>query len=199
MNRELPLTKGDIVLVKRRINDDWFEGEHQGQTGIFPVSYVELRPIKTSEGEAIVKYDFFPQHSSELRLRKVRLSIDVETCQCQSFLCRAIVSLYYVKLTIIGMKDVSTILKEYFLQIILKSYANRKVREKLNIDRMNESIHLDSSSIQSPLKSVLKTSPGFQQTVIDKMNLLSQSSLPMQKYSSFSMISNGVFLKIICF
>ena len=86
MNRELPLTKGDIVLIKRRINDDWFEGERQGQTGIFPVSYVELKPWKTSEGEAIVKYDFFPQQASELQLRKVRLSNSVQTCHCQAFL-----------------------------------------------------------------------------------------------------------------
>lgn len=75
INRELPLTKGDIVFVNRRINDDWYEGEYQGQTGIFPVNYVELITSKTSEGEAIVKYDFFPENSSELKLRKVRFSI----------------------------------------------------------------------------------------------------------------------------
>lgn len=36
-------------------------------------------------------------------------------------------------------------------------------------------------SANKTLKSVLKTSSGFQQTAIDKMNLLSRSSLPMQK------------------
>jgi len=70
-NRELPFKKGDTILVKRRINDDWLEGEHQGKTGIFPVNHVELVPYETIEGEAIVKYDFIPQKTSELQLRKV--------------------------------------------------------------------------------------------------------------------------------
>jgi hypothetical protein len=75
--RELTFKKGDTILVKRRINDDWLEGEHQGLTGIFPVNYVELLPYdiieqeQQNEGEAIVKYDFIPQKTSELQLRKV--------------------------------------------------------------------------------------------------------------------------------
>ena len=68
MKRELPFKKGDIILLKRRINDDWYEGECQGKTGIFPANHVELLPY---EGEAIVKSDFLPQRTSELQLRKV--------------------------------------------------------------------------------------------------------------------------------
>jgi len=74
----LSFKKGDIIFVKRRINDDWLEGEHQGLTGIFPRNYVELFPYETDEqdkqqieGEAIVKYDFIPQETFELQLRKV--------------------------------------------------------------------------------------------------------------------------------
>ncbi len=72
--------KGDILLVLRRINDDWLEGEYQGLIGIFPVNHVELFPIEINEqedyaneneGEAIVKYDFIPQKTFELQLRKV--------------------------------------------------------------------------------------------------------------------------------
>lgn len=71
----------------RRINDDWLEGEHLGQQGIFPLNHVELFPIDRDEqidevyyrskdekdeaGEAIVKYDFIPQKTFELQLRKV--------------------------------------------------------------------------------------------------------------------------------
>lgn len=83
---ELSFKKGETFLVKRRINDDWYEGEHQGVTGIFPASYVELFPSENPqqetrshdqkreqhEGEAIVKYDFIPQKTFELQLRKVR-------------------------------------------------------------------------------------------------------------------------------
>ncbi|CAF1068829.1 unnamed protein product [Adineta steineri] len=81
-NRELSFKKGEIIQVIRRINDDWLEGEHQGLKGIFPINYVELFPYETIEqnqynekeqqieGEAIVKYDFIPQKTVELQLRK---------------------------------------------------------------------------------------------------------------------------------
>ena len=87
LSRELPFKKGDTFLVKRRINDDWLEGEHQGVTGIFPLNHVELFPVDIAEetkepmdqhhrgedleGEAIVKHDFIPQKTFELQLRKV--------------------------------------------------------------------------------------------------------------------------------
>jgi hypothetical protein len=69
--RELPFKKGDTILVKRRINDDWLEGAYQGKTGIFPVNHVELFPYEIMEGEAIVKYDFLPENQFELQLKKV--------------------------------------------------------------------------------------------------------------------------------
>jgi sorbin and SH3 domain-containing protein 1 len=83
----LSFKKGDILLVRRRINDDWLEGESQGLIGIFPLNHVELFPNEAiqqedylnnsekeydAEGEAIVKYDFIPQKTFELQLRKVR-------------------------------------------------------------------------------------------------------------------------------
>jgi hypothetical protein len=87
--RELSFKKGDILLVLRRINDDWLEGEFEGSIGIFPLNHVELFPMETHEqedkhekdqdiqGEAIVKYDFIPQKTFELQLRKVnRLLIE---------------------------------------------------------------------------------------------------------------------------
>ncbi|UJR13852.1 hypothetical protein I4U23_000862 [Adineta vaga] len=76
-NRELSFKKGETILVKRRINDDWLEGEHHGLTGIFPLNYVELFPYESNEhdnengnGEGIVKYDYNPQTSLELHLKK---------------------------------------------------------------------------------------------------------------------------------
>jgi hypothetical protein len=79
----LSFKKGDILLVLRRINDDWLEGDYQGSIGIFPLNHVELFPIEQEDesndsekeqeiqGEAIVKYDFIPQKTFELQLRKV--------------------------------------------------------------------------------------------------------------------------------
>ncbi|KAG8193991.1 hypothetical protein JTE90_013683 [Oedothorax gibbosus] len=76
--RELSLNKGDIVYINRQIDRNWFEGEHHGLVGIFPVSYVEiiptekanLQPRKAIEGEALVKYNFPAQSPMELSLFK---------------------------------------------------------------------------------------------------------------------------------
>jgi hypothetical protein len=120
----LSFKKGDIIFVKRRINDDWLEGEHQGVTGIFPRNYVELFPYETDEqdkqqieGEAIVKYDFIPQETFELQLRKVceRILFKIRIW----FFSRVKKSFCYVELMIIGTKDDLTILKGFFLQNML--------------------------------------------------------------------------------
>jgi len=34
--------QGDTVSVVRRLDENWFEGEHGGRQGLFPVTYVEL-------------------------------------------------------------------------------------------------------------------------------------------------------------
>ncbi|GIY65673.1 hypothetical protein CDAR_81822 [Caerostris darwini] len=76
--RELSLNKGDIVYITKQIDKNWFEGEHHGLVGIFPVSYVEiipsekahLQPKKAIEGEALVKYNFRAQSPAELSLFK---------------------------------------------------------------------------------------------------------------------------------
>ncbi|GFS83139.1 sorbin and SH3 domain-containing protein 1 [Nephila pilipes] len=76
--RELSLNKGDIVYINKQIDKNWYEGEHHGLVGIFPVSYVEiipnekanLQPRKAQEGEALVKYNFRAQSPAELSLFK---------------------------------------------------------------------------------------------------------------------------------
>ncbi|TSP25388.1 Sorbin and SH3 domain-containing protein 2 [Bagarius yarrelli] len=39
--KELSFSKGEIIYITRQIDNNWFEGEHHGRVGIFPVSYVE--------------------------------------------------------------------------------------------------------------------------------------------------------------
>lgn len=39
---ELSLAKGELVVLTRRVDDNWFEGRVGGRKGIFPVSYVEV-------------------------------------------------------------------------------------------------------------------------------------------------------------
>lgn len=87
MFRELPFKKGDIILVHKKINDDWYLGEHHGFCGLFPTNFVyflnnkndtryDIKTLKNRllamEGIAKVKYDFVPQETVELELHKVK-------------------------------------------------------------------------------------------------------------------------------
>ena len=76
--KEIPLKKGDMVLILRQLDKNWYEGEHKGVVGIFPMSYVEIVPpehastpikIKT-DGLGKALYDFVAQTSIELTVRK---------------------------------------------------------------------------------------------------------------------------------
>merc|ERR1711988_1872189 len=42
--RELSFKKGDLVYIRRQVDDNWYEGERNAMIGIFPVTYVEVVP-----------------------------------------------------------------------------------------------------------------------------------------------------------
>ncbi|XP_040465050.1 sorbin and SH3 domain-containing protein 2 isoform X4 [Falco naumanni] len=83
-SKELSFKKGDTVYILRKIDQNWYEGEHHGRVGIFPISYVEKLsppekaqparpppPVQIGEiGEAIAKYNFSADTNVELSLRK---------------------------------------------------------------------------------------------------------------------------------
>ncbi|PKK30934.1 sorbin and SH3 domain containing 2, transcript variant X15 [Columba livia] len=83
-SKELSFKKGDTVYILRKIDQNWYEGEHHGRVGIFPISYVEkLSPPEKAQparppppaqigeiGEAIAKYNFSADTNVELSLRK---------------------------------------------------------------------------------------------------------------------------------
>ncbi|XP_021567049.1 sorbin and SH3 domain-containing protein 2 isoform X3 [Carlito syrichta] len=83
-SKELSFKKGDTVYILRKIDQNWYEGEHHGRVGIFPISYVEkLAPPEKAQparppppaqpgeiGEAIAKYNFNADTNVELSLRK---------------------------------------------------------------------------------------------------------------------------------
>ncbi|XP_019062393.1 sorbin and SH3 domain-containing protein 2 isoform X1 [Fukomys damarensis] len=83
-SKELSFKKGDTVYILRKIDPNWYEGEHHGRVGIFPISYVEkLTPPEKAQparppppaqpgeiGEAIAKYNFSADTNVELSLRK---------------------------------------------------------------------------------------------------------------------------------
>ncbi|XP_074541701.1 sorbin and SH3 domain-containing protein 2 isoform X8 [Halichoeres trimaculatus] len=82
--KELTFKKGDAVNIIRQIDNNWYEGEHRGRVGIFPMSYVErissiekqqpIRPPPPAHvreiGEGIARYNFNADTNVELSLRK---------------------------------------------------------------------------------------------------------------------------------
>lgn len=44
--RELSFRKGEMIHVRRQIDNNWYEGELHGRIGLFPYNYVEVT-IKT--------------------------------------------------------------------------------------------------------------------------------------------------------
>ncbi|XP_036382925.1 vinexin isoform X1 [Megalops cyprinoides] len=81
--KELTLQKGDVVYIHRQVDANWFEGEHHGRAGIFPITYVEIipptekpTPIKSPTiqvleyGEAMALFNFPADLPVELSFRK---------------------------------------------------------------------------------------------------------------------------------
>ncbi|KAM3913684.1 sorbin and SH3 domain-containing protein 1 isoform 3-T3 [Leptodactylus fuscus] len=81
--KELPLQKGDIVYIYKQIDQNWFEGEHHGRTGIFPISYIEMLPqtekaqpqkpppVQVLEyGDAVAKFNFNGDTAVEMSFKK---------------------------------------------------------------------------------------------------------------------------------
>lgn len=61
---ELQFRKGDIIAVLESVYKDWWKGSLRGQTGIFPLNYVEKLPDPTVEElqrEAHMEADVFGQ------------------------------------------------------------------------------------------------------------------------------------------
>ncbi|XP_014262057.1 uncharacterized protein LOC106674093 isoform X6 [Cimex lectularius] len=80
-SRELTFRRGDIIYVRRQIDKNWYEGEHNAMIGLFPFNYVEIIPYdgirtlpkKASEGQARAKFNFQAQTHLELSLVKGEL------------------------------------------------------------------------------------------------------------------------------
>ncbi|KAL7305690.1 hypothetical protein TKK_0001947 [Trichogramma kaykai] len=86
--RELTFRRGDFIYVRRQVDKNWYEGEHNAMVGLFPFNYVEIVPfdeIRTTtlpkksydkpsyEGQARAKFNFVAQTNLELSLTKGEL------------------------------------------------------------------------------------------------------------------------------
>ncbi|XP_050429505.1 uncharacterized protein LOC126838814 isoform X8 [Adelges cooleyi] len=82
-SRELSFRKGDIIFVRKQIDKNWYEGEHNAMVGLFPFNYVEVIPydgVRTTphrpyEGQARAKFNFLAQTNMELSLVKGELVV----------------------------------------------------------------------------------------------------------------------------
>lgn len=45
--RELNFRRGDIIFVRRQVDKNWYEGEHNAMIGLFPSNYVEVIPLRS--------------------------------------------------------------------------------------------------------------------------------------------------------
>lgn len=96
--RELSFKKGDLIYVRRQVDDNWYEGERNAMIGIFPVTYVEVVPNENvgslrsnknstlsrnqngqegqqTEGKGKAKFNFQAQTPMELSLIKGEMVI----------------------------------------------------------------------------------------------------------------------------
>lgn len=57
---ELTLNKGELVALTRRVDPNWFEGRIGSRKGIFPVTYVDVLLVSSSDSQSVVfNYCFF--------------------------------------------------------------------------------------------------------------------------------------------
>ncbi|CAL4214360.1 unnamed protein product, partial [Meganyctiphanes norvegica] len=57
--RDLSFKKGDIVILRKKIDSNWYQGELNGNTGFFPASYVQvIVPLPNHIPQCKALYDF---------------------------------------------------------------------------------------------------------------------------------------------
>ncbi|KAM7099544.1 E3 ubiquitin-protein ligase SH3RF3 isoform 2-T2 [Molossus nigricans] len=56
---DLKFNKGDVILLRRRVDEHWFHGELRGAQGFLPASHVQcLRPLPPTPPQGKALYDF---------------------------------------------------------------------------------------------------------------------------------------------
>uniref|UniRef100_A0A3B4UJW4 RING-type E3 ubiquitin transferase n=1 Tax=Seriola dumerili TaxID=41447 RepID=A0A3B4UJW4_SERDU len=56
---DLQFSKGDIIILRRKVDDNWYHGELNGCHGFLPASYIQLlRPLSQTPPQGKALYDF---------------------------------------------------------------------------------------------------------------------------------------------
>lgn len=56
---DLKFNKGDIIILRRKVDENWYHGELQGMHGFLPASYIQcVRPLPQALPQGKALYDF---------------------------------------------------------------------------------------------------------------------------------------------
>ncbi|NXO72034.1 SH3R3 ligase, partial [Phainopepla nitens] len=56
---DLKFNKGDIIILRRKVDDNWYHGELNGNHGFFPASYIQcIKPLPQAPPQGKALYDF---------------------------------------------------------------------------------------------------------------------------------------------
>ncbi|XP_043070307.1 sorbin and SH3 domain-containing protein 1 homolog isoform X5 [Drosophila grimshawi] len=145
-SKELSFRKGDTIYIRRQIDPNWYEGEHNAMIGLLPASYVEIvsrdgarTPSKRpSEGQARAKYNFQAQSGVELSLNKGELvtltrRVDGNWFEGKIANRKGIFPVSYVEvLTDIGAEDIAA-----RTTTVISTQSTTNLRPNLDVMRTN--------------------------------------------------------------
>ncbi|XP_030557598.1 uncharacterized protein LOC115760414 isoform X4 [Drosophila novamexicana] len=145
-SKELSFRKGDTIYIRRQIDPNWYEGEHNAMIGLLPASYVEIvsrdgarTPGKRpSEGQARAKYNFQAQSGVELSLNKGELvtltrRVDGNWFEGKIANRKGIFPVSYVEvLTDIGAEDIAA-----RTTTVINTQSTTNLRPNLDVLRTN--------------------------------------------------------------
>ncbi|XP_034613979.1 E3 ubiquitin-protein ligase SH3RF3 isoform X3 [Trachemys scripta elegans] len=56
---DLKFSKGDIIILRRKVDENWYHGELNGNHGFFPASYIQcIKPLPQAPPQGKALYDF---------------------------------------------------------------------------------------------------------------------------------------------
>ncbi|XP_070489994.1 uncharacterized protein [Chironomus tepperi] len=185
-NRELSFKKGDIIYIRRQIDKNWYEGEHNAMIGLLPVQYVDIisndgsRPTpplpakKPTEGQARAKYNFVAQSDIELSLNKGELvsltrRVDPNWFEGRIGNRKGIFPVSYIDvLTDIGCEDLendivttTTTVTKTFIPTSTSPipYSNSDVVRETKTIRKTEVLHVDTANEPITYRAVYNYRP----------------------------------------
>lgn len=87
---ELTFSEGDVITLIEYVNEEWGRGCLNGQTGIFPLNFVKVKPASQSPAGGRMRgrtlYDFSPECEDELCVKGGDVVCDLEDMDDEWFL-----------------------------------------------------------------------------------------------------------------